>query len=90
MQVDVDKICMHTNFSWCGLSSFRVFKFGQIFLLGQNYKIKLNQLNKFMQVEVNEICMHTNFGGCRLSSFGFKLALKFGLTACALIINSTV
>ena len=36
MQVGVDVKCMHTNFSWCGLSGFRdivTFQNGQISLL---------------------------------------------------------
>ena len=38
MQVGVDVKCMHTNFSWCGLSGFRdiaTFKNGQNFPFGQ-------------------------------------------------------
>ena len=82
MQVGVDVKCMHTNFSWCGLSGFRTAKFpfqtmGYSPWSSKNL-IDRNRLKKFMQVEVDVKCMHTNFGGHGFSSFGDIATFKNG------------
>ena len=83
MQVEVNVLCMHTNFDGCRHSGFgdkiiATFKNSQISLSnhGLIYSpwssknlIIWNRLKKFMQVEVNVLCMHTNFDGCHHSSF---------------------
>ena len=80
MQVEVNILCIHTNFDGCrhsGFGDITTFKNGQISLSDLDYSpwysknlIIWNRLKKFMQVEVNVLCMHTNFDGCRHSGFG--------------------
>ena len=78
MQVEVNVLCMYTNFDGC-----RHFGFGDIKTVkfpfptmdfkspwsSKNLNI-WNRLKKYMQVEVNVLCMYTNFDGCRHSGFG--------------------
>ena len=74
MQVEVNVLCMHTNFDGCRHSSFvdiATFKNGQISLSDHRLHVYSpwssknliiwNWLKKFMQVEVNVMFMHTNF-----------------------------
>ena len=77
MQVEVNALCMHTNFDGCRHSGFRdidTFKNGQT----SKNLIIWNRLKKFMQVEVNVLCMHINFDGCRHSGFGDIATFKNG------------
>ena len=80
MQVEVNVLCMHTNFDGfhhSGFGDIATFKNGQISLSNHGLyspwssKILIvrNRLKKIMQVEVNVLSMHTNFDGCRHSSF---------------------
>ena len=76
MQVGIDVTCMHTNFGWRGLSSFRVMasfclpsKMAKISLRTMDYSlwssknlIDRNRLKKFMQIGIDVTCVHTNFG----------------------------
>ena len=54
MQVGVNVICMHTNFSGPGLSGFEdiLFKFGQI-SLSDHWGQKINPFKNFMQVHAS-------------------------------------
>ena len=76
MQVEVNVLCMHTNFDGCLHSSFvdiATFKNGQISLSDHGLHVYSpwssknliiwNWLKKFMQVEVNVMFMHTNLMG---------------------------
>ena len=86
MQVEVDKLCMCTNFGGRGPSSFGdivTFKNSQISLLDHSpwsskKLIDRNQLKKFMQVGVDVTCMYTDFGGHGLSSFEDSATFKKG------------
>ena len=90
MQVEVNVLCMHTNFDGCRHSSFgdiATFKNGQIslsdhglYIVNDHQKnlIIWNRLKKFMQVEVNVLCMHNNFDGCCHSGFGDIATFKNG------------
>ena len=89
MQVEVNVLCMHTNFDGCHHSGF-----GDKKILSKTAKIPFpimdyipwssknlitwNRLKKFMQVEVNVLCMHTNFDGCHHSGFGDIATFKNG------------
>ena len=90
MQVEVNVLCMHTNFDGCRHSSFvdiATFKNGQISLSdhglvyspwsSKNLTI-WNRLKKFMQVEVNVLSMHTNFDGSCHSGFEDIATFKNG------------
>ena len=90
MQVEVNVLCMHTNFDGCGHSGFgdiATFKYGQISFLtmeytcspwsSKNLSIGIGS-KKFMQVEVNVLCMHANFDGCCHSGFGDIATFKNG------------
>ena len=78
MQVGIDVMCMHTNFSGRDLSGFgdiATFNNGQISLsehgpLSSKNSIDRNRLKKFMQVGIDFKYMHTNFGGCGFFGFG--------------------
>ena len=90
MQVGIDVTCMHTNFGWCGLSSFGVMasfclpsKTAKISLRTMDYSplssknlIVWNQLKKFMQIGINITCMHANFGGRGPSGFGVMASFR--------------
>ena len=86
MQVEVDVLCMHTNFDGCHHSSFgdiATLKNGQISLSDYglyHQKIQLFGISskKNMQVEVNVLSMHNNFDGCRHSGFGDIATFKNG------------
>ena len=89
MQVEVNVLCMHTNFDGCRHSGF-----GDIIVLSKMVKFPFltmdyspwssknliiwNRLKKFMQVEVNVLSMDTNFDGCRHSGFGDIATFKNG------------
>ena len=88
MQVEVNVLCMHTNFDGCRHSGFgdiatskkAKFPFPTMDYSPWSSKnlIIWNRLKKFMQVEVNVLCMHTNFDGCRNSGFGDIATFKNG------------
>ena len=88
MLVEVNVLCMHTNFDGCGYSGFgdiATFKNGQISLSDHGLYpwsskniIIWNRLKKFMQVGVHVTCMHINFDGCGHSGFGDIATFKNG------------
>ena len=91
MQVEVNVLCMHTNFDGChhsGFGDIATFKNGHISfsdhglhvysLWSSKNLIIWNRLKKFMQVEVNVLCMHANFDGCCHSGFGDIATFKNG------------
>ena len=79
MQVEVNVLCMHTNFDGCrhsGFGDIATSKTAKFPFPTMDYSpwssknlIIWNWLKKFMQVEVNVLCMHTNFDGCCHSGF---------------------
>ena len=85
MQVEVNVLCMHTNFDGCrhsGFGDIATFKNGQISFSDHPWSSKIliiwNQLKKFMQVGIDVTCMYTNFDGCRHSGFGDIATFKDG------------
>ena len=85
MQIEVDEICMHTNFGgrslssigviahFCSLQKRPIFPFGPWTIYSpwsSKNLIDRNWLKKFMQISIDVTCMYTNFGGCDLSGFG--------------------
>ena len=86
MQVEVDMICMKTNFGGHGLSSFRdllLFKFDQISLLNHGpWGSKI----KFYANDVK--CVHIKFGGYCL--FGFENFNSFHLPSILSKISARV
>ena len=80
MQVEVNVLCMHTNFDGCRHSGFLRYCYFQkrpnfpfrpwtISMVIKKFNL-LELAQKIMQVEVNVLSMHTNFDGCR--HFGFE------------------
>ena len=84
MQVEVDEVCMYTDFGESDLFGFgdtATLKNGQFFLSSpwsSKNLIDQNQLKKFMQVGIDVTCMYTDFGGRGLFSFGDTATLKNG------------
>ena len=80
MQVEVNVLCMHTNFDGCRHSGFRdiaTFKTAKFPFPTMDYSpwssknlIIWNRLKKFTQLGVDVTCMHINFDGCGHSGFG--------------------